>query len=347
MQVQFTREELLQSHDYARPNVIGSTTMHGGFDESGTYIPPRIKGRSIAIANWTRALRDRGGDLLAADSSLLSGPRCPNVEQQCLLIREGMSRVFWNTLTITGKIEGRGRMLATMPLPDLQSYIDEDISNMAIGHLSKGLMYAHGIDEGGEPEKQIGGHDVMWFVARDLAFGADAWPDAEPPERISRPESGERKMPQIAPELEALLAFLMNLLLIEFRAEIGFAATQQTLRAEGLFVDRRDDAELAAEIVERIREDEKIHVESLRLYLGELREVRLHKTDGGRIFGSTLIDPYWNDLVAWATGGQSLLAARQVYEAILEHIGGMTESKRVRKEFDELMDDGVLEAEAA
>lgn len=347
MQLQFTREELLQSHEYARPNVLGTKTMHGGFDKSGKYVPPRIKGRSKAIANWTQALRERGGDLLAADSSLLSGSRCPNVEQQCLLIREGMSRVFWNTLTITGKIEGRGRMLATMPLPDLQSYIVEDISSMAIGHLDKGLMFAHGIDEGGEPEKQIGGHDVMWFVARDLALGESAWPDVEPPERISRPETGERKMPQIAPEIEAFLAFLMNLLLIEFRAENGFAATQQTLRAKGLFADRREEAELAAEIVERIREDEKIHVESLCLYLGELRELNLSTIGGGTVKGSTLIDPYWSDLVSWATGGQSLLAARQVYEGILEQIKDMPGHDRVRQEFDALMDEGVLEAAIA
>ena len=28
----------------------------------------------------------------------------------------------------------------------------------------------------------------MWFVARDLAMGKDAYPDVEPPETISRPE---------------------------------------------------------------------------------------------------------------------------------------------------------------
>ena len=104
---------------------------------------------------------------------------------------------------------------------------------------------------------------------------------------------------------------------------------------------------MAAEIVERIREDEKIHVESLCLYLGELRELNLSTIAGGTIKGSTLIDPYWSDLVSWATGGQSLLAARQVYEGILEQIKDMPGHDRVRQEFDALMDEGVLEAAIA
>lgn len=347
MQLEFTREELLSNHEYVRPNVINGTRMHGGFDQSGTYIPPRSLGRTVALVNWTKGLRQRGGDLLEADSSLLSGPRFPNVQQQRLLIREGMSRVFWNGLTITGKIEGRGRMLATMPIPPLQAYIVEDISKLAIGHLHKGLMFAHGIDEGGEPEKQIGGHDVMWFVARDLSLGESAWPDVDPPASISRPDSGDRKMPEIAPEFEALLAFLMNLLLIEFRAEIGFAATQETLRTSGLFPGREKEAKLAAEIVERIRTDEKIHVESLRLYLGELRMLRIKTVDQGEILGSELIDPYWSNLVGWATGDQPIIAARQTYEAIAELIGELPEHERVLSEFEALMDPCILERQPA
>lgn len=347
MQLEFTREELLSEHRFARLNVINGTRMHGGFDETGTYIPPRSLGRSVAIENWTNALRERGGDLLEADSSLLSGPRLPNVEQQRLLIREGMSRVFWNGLTITGKIEGRGRMLATMPMPPLQACIEEDISKMAIGHLHKGLLFAHGIDEGGEPEKEIGGHDVMWFVARDLSLGESAWPDVDPPASISRPDSGDRKMPQVAPEVEGFLAFLMNLLLIEFRAEIGFAATQETLRTRRLFSEREDKANLAAEIVERIRTDEKIHVESLRLYLGELRTLHLKTVDGGEVLGSELIDPYWINLVGWATGDQPIIAARQTYAAIVELIKDLPEHERVQAEFERLMDAGILEHQAA
>jgi hypothetical protein len=129
------------------------------------------RGGTEAIEAWTAALRERGGDLFDADASLLGGPRMPNAAQQRLLLREGIGAPFWNSLTVTGKIEGRGRILADMQFPDLQKIVASDISSMALGHLNKGLLKAHGIDEGGEPERGIGGHDVMWFVARDLAFG--------------------------------------------------------------------------------------------------------------------------------------------------------------------------------
>ena len=346
MHLSYTQEELLTEHEYSRLQNIGGQRLHGGFDENGTYLPPRSKIRPEAIKNWSEALRDRGGDLLDADSSLLSGPRVPNFEQQCLLIRNGLSQVFWNGLTITGKIEGRGRFLATTPFPDLQPLVVEDISEMAIGHLNKGLLIAHGIDEGGIPEEGIGGHDVMWFIARDLAFGKDAWPDAEPPERIARAEEGRRWMPAIAQPYEGFLSFLMNLLLIEFRAEIGFASSQQIFRTTNLFPGREQGALEAAEMIERIRADELIHVESLRLYLGELRSLTLRKVDGGTIRGAELIDPFWTNLVGWSVGDQPRLAAAQSHTTITNMIAEHPEANRVQRQFDALRDSGY-ELEAA
>jgi len=334
----FSEEALYSEAPVATPHVSNGVRMHGGFDTDGNYVPPRSGGRREAMAAWTAALRKRGGELFDADASLLTGARMPNVAQQTLLLEHGIGRPFWNSLTITGKIEARGRVLAEMTFPDLQEIIVEDSSSMALGHLNKGLLVMHGIDEGGEPEKGIGGHDVMWFVARDLAFGDDAYPDVDPPETISRPEAGERQMPELPPEYEGMLSFLMNLLLIEFRAEIGFAATQQALRNEKLFLDRRAEAEEAAEIVGRIREDELIHVESLRLYLGELRELTLKTVDGGTISGAELIDRFWDGLVRWATVDQPAIAAANAYETlkpiVLEHPDG----EQILEAFDALDD---------
>jgi hypothetical protein len=176
----------------------------------------------------------------------------------------------------------------------------------------------------------------MWFVARDIAQGTEAYPDVEPPESIGRPEAGKRLMPEIAPQYEAMLSFLMNLLMIEFRAEIGFANTQEILRSEDLFVDRRAEAEEAAEIVERIRTDEEIHVLSLRLYLGELRELTLKTVDGTTVPAAELIDRFWSGLVQWATVEQPKLAAENQYQSlkptILEHEDG----ERILAEFDAL-----------
>lgn len=332
----FSESELYTEHSYERMHQVQGVRMHGGFDTQGTYISPRSLGRRKAIESWTRALESRGGELFDADASLLSGARMPNLKQSAFLIREGITRPFWNSLTITGKIEGRGRVLAEMTFPDLQEIIVEDISEMALGHLNKGLLAIHGIDEGGEPDKGIGGHDVMWFVARDIVFGEQAYPDVEPPQAIARPEAGTRLMPEIAQQYEGMLSFLMNLLMIEFRAEIGFDATQKTFRNQSLFVDNRQMAEDAAQLVGRIREDEEIHVESLRLYLGEFRELSIKTLDGGSLPGAELIDRFWQGLVVWATQQQPGIAARNQYDSlklvILEHASG----EKILQEFDQL-----------
>ena len=340
MQLQFTREELLSEHDIVSSQFESGRVMHGGFDSKGCYISPRSKGRCRAISNWSKALRNRGGDLLRADSRLLTGPRIPNVPQQCVLIRNGLDRIFWNNLTVVGKIEGRGRILAEMTFPSLSDLVVEDISSMAIGHLNEGLLFAHGLDEGGEPDKEIGGHDVMWFVARDLVFGVDRHPDIEPPERIARSEDGKRWMPQLDQPYEMMLSFLMNLLVIEFRAEIGFANTQAVLSDPDLFEDRRDEAAIAVSLVDRIRADEEIHVESLRLYLGELRSLTFRTKDGNTIDGKKIIDPFWQQLIQWATVEQPKLAAEQQYSAIRETILKHDNGHQILTEFDELRDAG-------
>ena len=339
-QLTFREADLLAEHDYAAPHTIAGQRLHGGFDADGRYLPPRSKVRAKAIDNWTAALRERGGDLLPADSSLLTGPRVPNEAQQRLLMEAGVTRPFWNLLTITGKIEGRGRMIAEMPFPDLQALVVEDISGTALGHLRRGLLKAHGLDEGGEPDKGIGGHDVMWFVARDLAFGPDAHPDVAPPESVSRPEAGQRHMPEIDMPFELALSFLMNLLLIEFRAEIGFAASQAVFRTPTLFPGRRAEAEQAAVIVERIRTDEEIHVRSLRLYLGELRALTVRTVRGGTMPGAALVDRFWRGVLHWATVEQPRLAAERQYQALREQILARAGGESLLREFNALADPG-------
>lgn len=334
-QLNYTRDELLQSHEYAAPHIANNQRLHGGMDAEGNYIPPRSDTRERALQAWTDALRARGGELFDADASLLTGPQLPTVAQQQLLLRRGITKPFYNNLTVTGKIEGRGRLLAEMQFPDLQDIIVEDISDMALGHMNKGLLWAHGIDEGGEPEQGIGGHDVMWFVARDLIFDPDSHPDVEPPDNIARPEQ-ERFIPEIDEQYEGYLSLLMNLLIIEFRAEIGFANTQAVLLTPDLFTDRRPAAEQAAQLVERIRTDEEIHVRSLRLYLGELRELTIKTRDGGQLPGATIIDRFWAGLVHWATVDQPRLAAQAQHEVISGYIAEHDNAASIQAEFDEL-----------
>ena len=349
MQLKFEREELLESHDYAKPQVLNGTQLHGGFLEDGSYRPPRTLVRQPAIDNWTANLAKAGGAPIDADSSLLTGPRVPNPAQTAMLIESGLDFIFWSRLTIIGKIEARGQMLATTPFPDLQNYIVEDISEMAIGHLTNGLLYAHGVDEGGEPEKSIGGHDQMWFVARDLVFADHDFKDVDPPASIGRDDAGTRRMPELPLELEGYLSFLMNLLMIEFRAEIGFADNQRILRMPNLFADRRKEAEEAAEIIERIRTDERVHVDSLRLYLGELRNVHFKGENDQSIPGHGPIDRVWQGLVNWATVESPARESTRNYGDTVELIKKLVKTPRAKRseqavlaDFEKLRDEHFL-----
>ncbi|MDZ7674876.1 MAG: hypothetical protein U5K30_07405 [Acidimicrobiales bacterium] len=342
-QLTYTRDELMAEHDYAEPQMVAGRRMHGGFLADGTYTPPRTRIRAGAVDAWTEALRERGGDLLDAKASLLDGVRLPNTDQQRVLLRNGLGETFWNSLTIIGKIEARGRLLADAQFPDLQDHVVEDISEMAIGHLNEGLLRAHGLDEGGLPDQGIGGHDEMWFAARDLAFGAGAHPDVDPPPTIGRDDGEDgfaaaRRIPELPESVEGMLSLLTNLLIIEFRAELGFSESQDVLRTPDLFADRREGAEEAAEIIGRIRIDEEIHVASLRLYLGEIRSVTFRTVDGGTISGAEVIDRFWADLVHWATVEQPKLAAEQQREMLVERISKHPEADRVLADFDAVAD---------
>jgi len=329
----WTQDELLTDHDYAAPHVVGDRRLHGGMLADGTYQPPRALVREQAFDAWEAALRERGGEPFGASAALLDGLRMPTAEQQLVLLRNGLGESFWNALTITGKIEARGRLLADIEFPDLAPHIVQDISEMAIGHLNDGLLLAHGYDEGGTGD-DVGAHDVMWFVARDLCFGEGAFPDVDPPDQIGRPDAGTRYVPELAPEIEGLVSFLANLLIIEFRAELGFADTQQVMRTPDVFIDRREDAELAAEIVGRIRTDEEIHVRSLNLYLGEMRSVDFRTVDGATIRGSEVIDRFWSGLVQWATVDQPRLNGEQQRQVLHRRIAVHTEADRVLAEFE-------------
>jgi hypothetical protein len=332
----YSRDELLQSHDYARPQTEGGRRLHGGFDAEGRYLPPRLLHRAPAIAAWSEALRARGGDLLPADSSLLAGVRYPNEAQQKLLIREGLGQTFWNTLTITGRIEARGRVLAELRFPEFGPAVEEDVREMAVGHLGRGLLEAHGLDEGGEPG--IGGHDAMWFALRDLAFGETGYPEPAVPE-IARPEAEAKEIPGIPLALQRTVYFLANLLMIEFRAERGFAFTENLLRDPELFRERRAEAERAAEIVGRIRADEEIHVASLRLYLGEIASLTFRTSDGRRIPGREVVDALWGGIVRWATVEQPALAAAQQEKLLTDRILAHPDGRRILAAFQRLAEE--------
>src|SRR5262249_28572360 len=159
------------------------------------------------------------------------------------------------------------------------------VSGTCTGHLNKGLLYAHGLDEGGNPAAGQGGHDAMWFAVRDALFGKDAYPLPEVPASIARPEIG-RLMPMLDKVYEDWILLLMNVLMIEVAAEAFFSFCTGLMRSSEVFRDRRAAAGHAAELVERIRTDEAIHVAYLQTFVSELRSFTIKKLDGGRIKGA-------------------------------------------------------------
>ncbi len=293
----FTQDEIEAEHEYAMPHIECGVKLHGGFAEDGAYLSPRTKNRWTAVNAWHQQLKTRQAPIVEASTDLLSEPNFPNVAQQVLLLKHGIDQGLWNSLTITGLIEARGRALADLDAPDFQKIICEDISATALGHMNKGLLRAHGWDEGGN-DTDVGGHDVMWFAVRDLVFGNGKYPIPEPPASIGRNKDA-REMEQIPAEYEMLISFLMNLLMIEVRAERAFDFYEQVLRCDEVFVESRKEARHAAELVERIRQDESVHVAWLRAAISEFRSFTIKTVAGGEMSGAEILDPVWAKMVHW------------------------------------------------
>jgi len=318
----YTWDELMASHAYARPQEEAGYRLHGGFDANGEYIPPRTLNRWPAVKAWAEQLTAKGWPLIDATVQLLKRGHYPNIPQQKLLLANGFGETLWNSLTITGIVEARGRALCEFEAPNFQQIIVEDISDMCTGHLHKGLLYAHGVDEGGDPkgDGSVGAHDQMWFAARDLIFGKGRYPIPAVPENIGRPDQG-RLMPQLPAGFEQLILLLMNVLMIEVRAEAGFSFNCNLLRDPATFPDKRKEAELAAEMIERIRTDEAIHVAYLQAAISEMRSLTFRTVDGGTIAGRDMIDPIWDGMVHWHSVTQADFSLAQSRDAIAQRLG--------------------------
>lgn len=328
----YTQEELEAESDYAVPHIECGLKLHGGFSEDGTYVSPRTKHRWTAINAWHDRLKQKNVPIVEATTELLVEPNFPSIEQQVLLLKNGIDQSFWDSLTITGIIEGRGQALAEVTAPDFQEIIEEDISETALSHMNKGLLRAHGWDEGGNPDTDIGGHDVMWYAIRDLVFGKDAYPIPQAPDRIGR-EKDEREMEQIPEVHEFLLSFLMNLLMIEVRAERAFHFYETVISDPSVFEDRRKEAAHAADLVDRVRQDEAVHVAWLRAAISEFRSSTIKTLDGKKVPGSEIVDPVWEKMVHWHAV-EMHEANREINHADMEkRILAVAEGKNILKEF--------------
>jgi hypothetical protein len=294
----YSKDEIEAEHDYATLHVECGQQLHGGFDAEGRYVSPRTRYRWDAINAWHQNLKKNDVPIVEASAELLTEPNLPNVAQQILLLNHGIEQSFWDSLTITGIIEARGKALAEVVAPDFQKIIVEDITGTALAHMNKGLLTSHGWDEAGIPDSGVGGHDTMWFAARDLIFGKGKYPIPEAPASIGR-EKSEREMTQLPAEHEMLIAFLMNLLMIEVRAERAFDFYERVISAPETFADKPKEAAHAVELVNRIRIDESVHVAWLRAAISEFRSFTIKTVDGNEMPGAEILDPVWQKMVYW------------------------------------------------
>lgn len=331
----YSYEEIMAEHPYAKPHVVMGENLHGGFDAQGNYISPRMLGRGPAVEAWSRNVLDRGGEILDASVKLLKRENYPNHAQQKFLLNHGLGRTLWNTLSITGEIEGRGKILSNASGPDFQEIIVEDLSETAIGHLNKGLHHAHGRDEGGLDGSAIGAHDKMWYVVRDLLFGKNAYPIPAAPENITRPEA-LRVFPKLPQQFEEFLLIYMNILMVEVRAEKMFAFCCDLFRDPDLFKDRREIAEQAAVMVERIRQDEAIHVGYLQAVLSEMRLMTFRLNDGTTIKGSDMLDPVWKGMVEFHSTTVYDNNRKQTRDSIVRQLLELPDGEALLRQFDAL-----------
>ncbi len=345
----YTARELLESHEYAEPLVAGGVRCHGGFLADGTYTSPRTKNRVPAIQAWQAAHRMRFGTELL-DLPLETWPgHYPNLAQARFLIASGAPEPIISTLTRIGTVEGFGGMIRYSFLPNLRACFEEEIDGTAMLHLERGLYEAHARDEAGHGGE--GGHNVMWFAARDIAFENPVTEDetALMLERMGIATSGSggtvdvSKMRDIAfanrlwPddlefEFEMTVERMVRLLLIEISAFHAFAWAESLLSDTDLVAG---DGE-AARLVSYIRSDETPHVEYLKAVLTEMRDRTFAGSSGARYPGGEMIGKIWDRALAESLGPRRDDMVATTRREIAHALSGRTDGADVMAEFDSL-----------
>src|SRR4051794_40972749 len=296
MQVDWSYDELLETHPVAEPLIAGGVRCHGGVQGDGTYVSPRTKNRWPAIRAWQEQRAGQFGTPIL-DIALDTWPGAyPSVPQAKFLLREGVRDPIIGRLTQIGTVEGFGSMIRYSPIPDLLRCFAEDVRGTATWHLGRGLYEAHARDEAGY--KGEGGHKQMWFAARDIAFERPLTEDQTQVmmDRMfgyggpaGAGSSAEPMFADIDQSLELLMQSMARLLLIEISAYHVFAWAVEVLSDTDLV---GGDGE-AAKLVSYIRADEAPHVEYLKTTLSEMRDRTFVGESGRTIPGSTVVGDMW------------------------------------------------------
>jgi hypothetical protein len=326
----FTTEELLSSRVVAEPLIANGVRCHGGFDDAGSYHSPRTLHRGPAILAWQAQLEHAGQPLVEIPRSL-TPPQYPNVEQAKLLLRNGVRDPVVRSLTIISIIEGFGAMIRDVKVPELSGVFVEPTEGTALAHLASGLFEAHARDESGYRDE--GGHKQMWEAARDAALENPEIPGDVLMRLMGRRGRGgrpEAAFPQIAEEVERMLGFMANVLVVEVFAEGTFQWGIDVLSDP----DVSAEPEVAGGMVRNIQADEKPHVEYLRTALSEARARTIRTVDGKEIAGSVVIDGLLHRILSQVTQNRRQDQQDDIREGLVEAVKVASNPSALLEEFD-------------
>jgi hypothetical protein len=285
-QLNFSTEEILANVPTREPLIVKGVKCHGGFDADGHYCSPRTAFRVPAIKAWQEQHVATSGTPLFEIPADTIAPQAPNAAQVKLLLRSGVREPMVRWLSEIAIVEGFGAMIRDLPVPPLATFIREDTAGTAIAHLTGGLFEAHARDEAGWSEE--GGHRQMWDAARDAALSNPAISPEIFASLIAQRGSGQPAalFPELGPQVERLIRFMVNVLAIEVFAASTFAWAEEIL-SDPEVSDAPDDA---GNLVRYIRSDESPHVEYLRTALSEIQARTLLTLDGKPVSGRKVVN---------------------------------------------------------
>ncbi len=357
-QIEYTFDEILADHKFEEPLVIGDVKCHGGFDEDGTYVPPRTLNRQRAIDSWEKKhLEESGMPLLTCPDDMFA-EFYPNIPQTKYLLSAGVRQPIIDIITQIGTVEGFGQIIRHVEIPDLQKLFVEDVSGTATSHLSKGLYETHARDEAGFGD--LAGHDKMWYIVRDMAFDN---PDCGDPMQMMMKQlsqgdgagkalagiaqsvmSTERLLPQLDQQAEAMITRMTGLLLIELLAFQTFKWAQEILASEDL--SRPEDT---TRLVSYIRADEQPHVHYTQVALTEMRCRTFVGIDGKRIPGTQVIDTCWDHSMRGMFGFSGKRSERRdmIMSLLNTELEGWKNRDEILRNFDDLETPDPVIAEKA
>ena len=328
----FSAEELLAGGDYAEPLIANEVRCHGGFLEDGSYRSPRTLHRTPAIDAWRQTLADQGHELIDVSRALIP-PQYPNVAQSKLLLRNGVREPIVRALTIISIVEGFGAMIRDVRVPKLDDIFVENLEGTALAHLRKGLFEAHARDESGYRDE--GGHKQMWEAARDEALGNPKIPGDVLMRIMGRRQNREKTgpiFPEINPKLERMLAFMSQVMVIEILAEGTFEWGIELLSDPAVSANPA----AAGGMVSFIRQDEKPHVEYLRVALSEARSRSIRTVAGKEISGKIVVDEFMHRILQAMAHNRQRDQREDVRESLVQAMQVAKNPNALLEEFDSL-----------